>query len=199
MIDNAQGTSSLGLGVSKAKGGDWEERTDGVMQVLRTICLKCTYYRKEDTPDADLLPSDGAAMFYTSMSQPVSLTQLRAYTLHFLFMPPAPPPDTPPLKYLFPFRQRPNLLDRDRIALPAGWDTWGKIGFVRENFDCAKWSEAWDKELEDGGNGGATGAKALYAELIGIEDTDKVRDWNVWGTPKVFLNGGLHRVLSFRP
>jgi hypothetical protein len=25
----------------KGKGGEWEERTDTVMQVLRTICLKC--------------------------------------------------------------------------------------------------------------------------------------------------------------
>jgi len=28
-------------GMVKGKGGEWEERTDGVMQVLRTICLKC--------------------------------------------------------------------------------------------------------------------------------------------------------------
>lgn len=25
----------------KGKGGEWEERTDGIMQILRTICLKC--------------------------------------------------------------------------------------------------------------------------------------------------------------
>src|SRR6202044_3378524 len=31
----------VGLGMTKGKGGEWEERTDGVMQVLRTICLKC--------------------------------------------------------------------------------------------------------------------------------------------------------------
>ena len=34
------GTSGMG-GMVKGKGGDWEEQTDGVMQVLRTICLKC--------------------------------------------------------------------------------------------------------------------------------------------------------------
>lgn len=34
------GTSGMG-GMVKGKGGEWEERTDGVMQVLRTICLKC--------------------------------------------------------------------------------------------------------------------------------------------------------------
>ena len=35
------GASSMGAMV-KGKGGEWEERTDSIMQVLRTICLKCT-------------------------------------------------------------------------------------------------------------------------------------------------------------
>jgi dynein light intermediate chain 1 len=35
------GSSGMG-GMVKGKGGEWEERTDGVMQVLRAICLKCT-------------------------------------------------------------------------------------------------------------------------------------------------------------
>lgn len=34
------GAGGMG-GMVKGKGGEWEERTDGVMQVLRTICLKC--------------------------------------------------------------------------------------------------------------------------------------------------------------
>ena len=38
--DMVAGTSGMGSMV-KGKGGEWEERTDGVMQVLRTICLKC--------------------------------------------------------------------------------------------------------------------------------------------------------------
>ncbi|KAG8952640.1 hypothetical protein FRC04_004002 [Tulasnella sp. 424] len=154
MIDQNQAGPGMGLSLLKAKGGEWEERTDTIMQILRTICLKY-----------------GASLFYTSMSQPVSLTQLRAYTLHVLFMPPAPPPDTPPLKYLFPFRQRPNLLDRDRIAVPSGWDSWGKVGVVREGFDCSRWSEAWENDLENDGSNG--GAKALYRTVVEAEDTDK--------------------------
>ena len=38
--DIAGGAGGMG-GMVKSKGGEWEERTDGVMQVLRTICLKC--------------------------------------------------------------------------------------------------------------------------------------------------------------
>lgn len=41
-VDSAgAGASGMG-GMVKGKGGEWEERTDGVMQVLRTICLKCS-------------------------------------------------------------------------------------------------------------------------------------------------------------
>ena len=34
------GASGMG-GMVKGKGGEWEERTDTIMQILRTICLKC--------------------------------------------------------------------------------------------------------------------------------------------------------------
>ena len=44
MIDDGNdmiaGTSGMGSMV-KGKGGEWKERTDGIMRVLRTICLKC--------------------------------------------------------------------------------------------------------------------------------------------------------------
>ena len=36
------GPSGMG-GMVKGKGGEWEERTDSIMQILRTICLKCRY------------------------------------------------------------------------------------------------------------------------------------------------------------
>ena len=38
--DLVAGASGMG-GMVKGKGGEWEERTDGVMQIMRTICLKC--------------------------------------------------------------------------------------------------------------------------------------------------------------
>ena len=42
------GASGMG-GMVKGKGGEWEERTDSVMQVLRTICLKCKYISETTT------------------------------------------------------------------------------------------------------------------------------------------------------
>ncbi|KAG8693685.1 hypothetical protein FRC09_010357 [Ceratobasidium sp. 395] len=156
--DQIDGTEdSVGLGMVKGKGGEWEERTDGIMQVLRTICLKY-----------------GAALFYTT-PQPSTLSVLRSYLLHFLFMAPfvQPGETTVPYKNPFPFNARPNTLDRDRIVVPAGWDSWGKIGVLREGFDAQKWGEAWDKDLEEGVVGTGGGAREMYRVLVGGDEGSK--------------------------
>ena len=115
---------------------------------------------------------DGAALFYTSQ-QPMTLVALRQYILHFLFMPPPPPADSPPLKYKFAFSQRPNTLDRDRILVPAGWDSWGKISVLRDGFDAARWGEAWERDMEsDGAVPG--GARVMFALLVGEDESTKV-------------------------
>ncbi|KAI0044606.1 hypothetical protein FA95DRAFT_245456 [Auriscalpium vulgare] len=143
------GASGMG-GMVKGKGGEWEERTDGIMQILRTICLKY-----------------GASLFYTTQ-QPSSLQVLRQYALHVLFTPPAPPPDEPvaPVRHPFPFTHRPNTLDRDRIVVPAGWDSWGKIVVLRDGFDARAWGEAWERELEGEDTGDAPAARRMYATLV---------------------------------
>jgi dynein light intermediate chain 1 len=41
LIDDSP-DAAAGGGMVKGKSDAWEERTDGVMQVLRTVCLKCT-------------------------------------------------------------------------------------------------------------------------------------------------------------
>lgn len=157
----------------KGKGGDWEEQTDGVMQVLRTICLKC----ESSTFVCVVIPQrgwlDGAALFYTT-PQPNTLNVLRQYTLHLLFTPPAPSPgvaagtEAPaPIRNPFVFHHRPNTLDRDRIVVPAGWDSWGKIGVLREGFEARLWGEAWDTDVADGSETeDASGAKRMYRMLV---------------------------------
>ncbi|KAI5993622.1 dynein light intermediate chain-domain-containing protein [Pisolithus albus] len=150
------GTSGMG-GMVKGKGGEWEERTDSIMQVLRTICLKY-----------------GAALFYTT-PQPSTLQVIRQYTLHLLFIPPAPSPsisagvEAPTsIRNPFMFHHKPNTLDRDRIVVPAGWDSWGKITVLREGFDAKSWGEAWDTDIEarEGENEEASGAKRMYRSLV---------------------------------
>ncbi|PCH40824.1 hypothetical protein WOLCODRAFT_137024 [Wolfiporia cocos MD-104 SS10] len=147
------GPSGMG-GMVKGKGGEWEERTDGIMQVLRTICLKY-----------------GAGLFYTT-PLPEMLQVLRQYALHLLFIPPAPSPgfsgtDAPaPARNPFPFQHKPNTLDRDRIVVPAGWDSWGKISVLREGFDAKSWGEAWERDLENVEGETEPGAKKLYSAFV---------------------------------
>lgn len=97
---------------------------------------------------------DGAALFYTT-PLPATLQVLRQYALHLLFAPPAPPPGVAsgtdagaPVRNPFPFQHKSNTLDRDRIVVPAGWDSWGKIAVMREGFDAKLWGEAWERDLD---------------------------------------------------
>ncbi|KAI5119605.1 hypothetical protein M0805_005775 [Coniferiporia weirii] len=156
--DPVGGAPGMG-GMVKGKGSEWEEQTDGIMQVLRVICLKY-----------------GAALFYATPT-PAVVHHLRQYVLHMLFVPPAPSlgmsmtEPVVPHRNPFPFVEKPNILDRDRILVPTGWDSWGKIAVLRDGFDSKLWGEAWDRDLETGAGaqevkGSEPGARALYAELV---------------------------------
>ncbi|EJT50405.1 hypothetical protein A1Q1_00337 [Trichosporon asahii var. asahii CBS 2479] len=109
------------------KGGSWEERTDWIQQVLRTICL-----------------SYGAALFYTSQTQPQTYTLLRDYLVHRLYTTPGASGE-PVARY--PFAHRANVLDRDAVLVPAGWDSWGKINVLREGFDLQRVHNAWESSI----------------------------------------------------
>lgn len=117
--------------------------------------------------------TDGAGLFYTT-PQPTTLNVLRQYALHTLFVPPAPAPDgsldgaAAPARNAFPFSHKPNTLDRDRIVVPAGWDSWGKIAVLRDGFDAKAWGEAWEHDLESGVDSGGSdaGAQEQYAALV---------------------------------
>lgn len=70
-----------------------------------------------------------------------------------------------PTRNPFVFNHRPNTLDRDRLVIPAGWDSWGKITVVRE-FEPRAWGDAWERDTDEEGEDGAAGAKKLYASLV---------------------------------
>jgi len=71
------------------------------------------------------------------------------------------------VRNLFPFMHRPNTLDRDRIVVPAGWDSWGKISVLRDGFDAKMWGEAWERDLDaEEGQLEETGARKSYANLV---------------------------------
>jgi hypothetical protein len=118
--------------------------------------------------------ADGASLFYTT-PQPTTLNVLRQYVLHTLFVPPAPSPDgaldstAAPVRNPFSFVYKPNTLDRDRIVVPAGWDSWGKIVVLRDGFDAKAWGEAWERDLSTDtriDSDSDDGARKMYASLV---------------------------------
>jgi dynein light intermediate chain 1 len=116
-------------------------------------------------------------LFYTT-PLPTTLQVLRQYALHLLFTPPAPPPGlasgtdaVAPIRNPFPFHHKSNTLDRDRIVVPAGWDSWGKIAVMREGFEARLWGEAWERDLDASGEtADDLGAKKLFAALVPDRD-----------------------------
>ncbi|SCV67977.1 BQ2448_98 [Microbotryum intermedium] len=156
-----------------------EEQCDFVQQALRTVCLKY-----------------GAALFFTSHSRPMTFARLRSYILHRLFSLPlalnstvsgnqteeaalAPHSTLPPnsvgstLK-AFPFYHRANVVDREEVLVPSGWDSWGKIRVLRDRFDPEGFSQAWDDDIRSGHEEGPTrgGAVAMYEDMVVDVDGD---------------------------
>ena len=78
---------------------------------------------------------DGASLIYTTPSVPSQLPTLvhSSLGIHSLLK-------KQPLK--------PNVIDRDKVAVPPNWDSWGKIRVLREGFDVEAVSEGWSIDLE---------------------------------------------------
>ncbi|GAA5891896.1 hypothetical protein JCM8208_002927 [Rhodotorula glutinis] len=145
-----------------------EEQFDFVQQTLRTIALRY-----------------GAAVFYTAQTLPSSYAKLRQYIVHRLFSSSpsstslAPPSSAaqptspssavtstrsassaPSTAASFPFPHRANVVDREAVLVPAGWDSWGKIRILRERFDCEAVGRGWEVDLERKGAAAREGVSA---------------------------------------
>lgn len=79
--------------------------------------------------------TDGASLIYTAPSVPSQLQTLihSSLGIHSLLK-------KQPLK--------PNVIDRDKVAVPPNWDSWGKIRVLREGFDVEAVSDGWSIDLE---------------------------------------------------
>lgn len=42
-----------------------------------------------------------------------------------------------------------NVIDRDKVLVPANWDSWGKIRIIREGFDIEGVGDAWSIEIQE--------------------------------------------------
>ncbi|KAG0052396.1 hypothetical protein BGZ83_002647 [Gryganskiella cystojenkinii] len=110
---------------------DYQEETfDYIQQSLRTICLKY-----------------GASLFYTSIHHPHTFANLRQYILHRLLTPSSlnNPQQQPSSS---PFKRRAQVVERDQVMVPAGWDSIGKIKVLRNGFDCEGVSNGWEFDQE---------------------------------------------------
>ena len=73
------------------------------------------------------------------------------------------------LKHKLPFAIssrlfRSQILDRDRIVVPPGWDSWGKISVMRDGFGAKM---CWERDWESGEQETSeAGAKKAYATLV---------------------------------
>ncbi|KAG4305841.1 hypothetical protein PORY_000751 [Pneumocystis oryctolagi] len=76
-----------------------------------------------------------------------------------------------------------NVIDRDQIFVPVGWDSWGKIRITRDGFDVEGISELWSQDLNSSSEKTDPGAIQMYENVIldytkndtfGISDTDKL-------------------------
>lgn len=70
---------------------------------------------------------------------------------------------------------RAQVLERDTILVPAGWDSWSKIKILRESFDCEGISDGWDNDMAsvmERQHPGNTGARGIYEECIPNGDSE---------------------------
>jgi len=136
-----------------------EEQFDYIQQCLRTICLKY-----------------GAALFYTTTRLPETFTNLRQYILHRLLGFRSSSSDT---KSAFAFNVKPNYVERDRVLVPAGSDSWRVIKFLKEGFDCNELLQGWNLDMgeksatSEEDTGEKISARKVYEEIILHEDLDK--------------------------
>ncbi|KAI8337215.1 dynein light intermediate chain-domain-containing protein [Chlamydoabsidia padenii] len=119
-----------------------ENRFDYIQQTLRTVCMKY-----------------GAALFYTSTLHPQTFTHLRQYILH----------RTMSATSLYSFEEKAQIMDREIVMVPAGWDTWGKIKALQKEFDCQQVVERWDVDmgaLEDRQPVSDHGLQFIFKDII---------------------------------
>lgn len=120
---------------------------------------------------------DGAALFYTTTRLPETFTNLRQYILHRLL---GFRPTSSDTKSAFAFNIKANYVERDRVLVPAGSDSWRVIKFLKEGFDCNELLQGWnldmgEKSSSEEDTGEKISARKVYEEeIIAHEDLDKV-------------------------
>ncbi|BFZ63876.1 hypothetical protein YB2330_005013 [Saitoella coloradoensis] len=114
-----------------------DEQFDFIQQYLRTVLLK-----------------HGAGLHYTTpfLTETTS-TLFNAIQSAFSLPTAAPAPKA-------------NVIARDAVVIPFGWDSWGKIRVLREGFDLEGVHAGWAIDLKEDRNDTEAGAIEIYEDVI---------------------------------
>lgn len=69
----------------------------------------------------------------------------------------------------YSFKLKAQVVERDSVLVPAGWDSWGKLRVLREGFDCEAVHQGWDSDMDavaDRQQPGAHGCRGNYEQVI---------------------------------
>jgi dynein light intermediate chain 1 len=67
-------------------------------------------------------------------------------------------------RFSFPYRAQ--VVDRDIIMIPAGWDSWGKIQILRDGFDCRQMADAWEMDEDNPQRDEEHGLHGIYQTQV---------------------------------
>ncbi|KAI8899048.1 dynein light intermediate chain-domain-containing protein [Globomyces pollinis-pini] len=105
-----------------------EEQFDFIQQALRSVAL-----------------SYGASLFYISLLRPETITSLKSYLIQRLLCSEESGKEIDSSINLF--HAKPQVIERDLILVPTGWDSLAKIKLVKPTFPCEAYAGL--KMLED--------------------------------------------------
>lgn len=126
------------------------------------------------------------------MSHNESYENLRSYLLHRLYAVTSPRKPSSPtegrtfnstVSSRFPFARKANVLDRETLLVPTGWDSSGKIKVVRDGFDPKQIGDEWETGLDRLRKSSdyiqdesERSIEQSWQEVLPIADTDAVSD-----------------------
>eukprot|EP00064_Thunnus_orientalis_P017299 superscaffoldBa00003638_g17380 len=93
-----------------------DEHLDFIQSHIRHFCLQSV--------------TDGASLVYTSVKEMKNLDVLYKYLVHRL--------------YGFPFHCPAQVVERDAVFIPSGWDNEKKIAILHENFQTVKSDDSFE-------------------------------------------------------
>ncbi|KAK9371091.1 dynein light intermediate chain-domain-containing protein [Lipomyces kononenkoae] len=128
--------------------GRKDDEFDFIQQFLRTVLLKPNVIQ------------DGAALVYLS-SESTTLFPL----LFYLLSPSLLSEHSRNILIEASKNIQPNVVDRDAVLIPSGWDSWSKILLIKEEFDVDGVSSGWSADVLSH-DGDMEGIIEVYEDVV---------------------------------